>query len=144
MNKTKLGISTNLMAAFVFSLAIVFTYVNAGIAIGVLLFATVAYVLCKEEDLWLKTNVVKAIVILIVFMFVPFFFSFVVDFMEFLNFFFQFAKFELYDKFNIMAFLMNIIDVFQKVFLLILAITSLKGKTIKVPFVDNMIAKHLQ
>lgn len=144
MNKTKLGISTNLMAAFIFALAIVFTYVNAGIAIGVLLFATVAYILCKEEDLWLKTSAVKAIVILIVFMFVPFFFSFVVDFMEFLNFFFQFAKFELYDKFNIMAFLMNIIDVFQKIFLLLLSISALKGKTIKVPFVDNMIAKHLQ
>ena len=144
MNKTKLGISTNLMAAFVFALAIVFTYVNSGFAIGLLLFATVAYVLCKEEDVWLKSCVVKAVVVMIVFMFVPFFFSFVDDLFAFLNFFFQFAKFTLYDKFNIMAFLMNIIDVFQKIFLLLLALMALKGKTIKVPFVDSMISKHIQ
>ena len=61
MNKTKLGISTNLMAAFVFALAIVFTYVNSGFAIGLLLFAT-----CLIRDTPLrKTQVLRSGVIIL-------------------------------------------------------------------------------
>ena len=37
----------------------------------------------------------------------------------------------------------NIIDVIGKIFLLILAISAFKGKTVKLPLIDNMINKHL-
>lgn len=144
MNKTKLGVSTNLVAAFVFALALVFTFVNTGMVIGLTLLVTVAYVLYKEEDIWLKSCVIKAVAVVIVFMFVPFAFGFVYDIMDFLNFFLQFAKFTLYDKFGIIPFIMIFVDAFEKIFLLLLALKALKGSTIKVPFVDNMIAKHIQ
>jgi uncharacterized membrane protein len=64
--------------------------------------------------------------------------------MDFLNFFFQFADFRLYDKFAIIPFITTIIDVLEKLFLLLLAIKALKGQTVKVPVVDDMVAKHLQ
>lgn len=144
MNKTKLGLSTNLVAAFVFALALVFTFVNTGMVIGLALLVTVAYVLVKEDDMWLKSCVIKAVAVMIAFMFVTFAFSFVYDIMDFLNFFFQFAKFRLYDKFGIIPFIMIFVDAFQKLFMLLLTLKALKGSTIKVPVVDNMIAKHLQ
>ena len=144
MNKTKLGLSTNLVAAFVFALALVFTFVNTGMVIGLALLVTVAYVLVKEDDMWLKSCVIKAVAVMIAFMFVTFAFSFVYDIMDFLNFFFQFAKFRLYDKFGIMAFIQNIVYVFEKLFLLLLAIKALKGQTVKIPVVDKMVAKHIQ
>ena len=144
MNKTKLGVSTNLMAALVFMLAIVVRFVSSDMSFALAFVLVAAYVLCKEEDLWLKSCVVKAIAIVLVFLLIPFAFGLVYDLFEFLNFFFQFAEFELYDKFGIMAFIQNILYVFEKLFLLLLAVKALKGQTVKVPVVDNMVAKHLQ
>ena len=144
MNKTKLGVSTNLMAAIVFLLAIVTRFVSNDMSFALAFVLVAAYILWKEEDLWLKGCVVKAILILLVFCLVPFFFSFVNDLFQFLNFFLKFADFTLWDKFGIMSFIQNIIYVFEKIFLLILAIKAFGGKTIKIPVIDNMVAKHLQ
>lgn len=144
MNKTKLGVSTNLMAAIVFLLAIVTTFVSTGISFALAFVLVAAYILWKEEDLWLKSCVLKAILIIFVFLLLPFFFGFVNDLFEFLNFFFQFTDFRLYDKFGIMPFISNIIVVFEKIFLLILALKAFKGQTIKVPVIDSIVAKHIQ
>ena len=144
MNKTKLGVSTNLMAAIVILLAIVTTFVSTGISFALAFVLVAAYILWKEEDLWLKSCVLKAILIIFVFLLLPFFFGFVNDLFEFLNFFFQFTDFRLYDKFGIMPFISNIIVVFEKIFLLILALKAFKGQTIKVPVIDSIVAKHIQ
>ena len=50
MNKTKLGISTNLMAALVFMLAIVTTFVSSDMSLALAFVLVVAYILWKEED----------------------------------------------------------------------------------------------
>lgn len=144
MNKTKLGVSTNLLGAIVFLLAIVTTFVTSDMSLAFAFVLVAAYILWKEEDLWLKGCVIKAALIILVFMLVPFLFGFVNDVFEFLNFFFQFADFRLWDKFGIMPFIQNIIMVFEKIFLLILALKAFKGQTVKVPVVDDMVAKHLQ
>lgn len=144
MNKTKLGVSTNLMAAIVFLLAIVTRFVSNDMSLALAFVVVAAYILLKEDDLWLKSCVVKAVLILLVFWLVPFFFSFVTDLFQFLNFFLKFADFTLWDKFGIMAFIQNIVFVFEKIFLLILAIKAFSGKTVKIPVIDNMVAKHLQ
>ena len=47
MNKTKLGVSTNLMAAFIYALAIVISFVSSGMAFTLALVVTVAYILYK-------------------------------------------------------------------------------------------------
>lgn len=144
MNKTKLGISTNLMAALVFMLAIVTTFVSSDMSLALAFVLVVAYILWKEEDLWLKSCAVKSVAIVLVFMLLPFAFGLVYDVFDFLNFFLQFADFRLYDKFGIMAFIQNIVYVFEKLFLLLLAIKALKGQTVKIPVVDKMVAKHIQ
>ena len=53
MNKTKLGITTGLLAALAY-----FTGCFSGY---LLLFLVAGYVLLKEEDEWLRKNVVKAV-----------------------------------------------------------------------------------
>jgi uncharacterized membrane protein len=45
MNKTKLGISTNLMAALVFMLAIVTTFVSSDMSLALAFVLVVAYIL---------------------------------------------------------------------------------------------------
>lgn len=144
MNKTKLGISTSMLAAFIFLLAIVTEFVSAGWVFSMAFVGIVAFVLYKEEDLWLKACAIKAVCVVLVFTLVPFLFGFVNDIMEFINFFLQFADIQICDGFGIMNFFMNIISVVEKVFLLVLALLAFKGKTIKLPVIDKMVAKHLQ
>lgn len=144
MNKTKLGVSTGMLAAIVFMLAIVTEFVSDSWLFAMGLVAIVAYILYKEEDLWLKASAIKAIVIVLIFTLVPFLFGFAYDVMKFINFFLQFADIQIADGFGIISFCITIINVVEKIFLLILAILAFKGKTIKIPVIDNMIAKHLQ
>lgn len=145
MNKTKLGMSTGMLAAIIFLLAIVTEFVDSGWVFAMAFVGTVAYVLYKEEDLWLKACAIKAVLVVLIFTLVPFFFGFVYDVMDFINFFLQFAKTsDIVDGFGIMSFISNIVTIVEKVFLLILALFALKGKTIKLPVVDNMVSKHLQ
>ncbi len=143
MNKTKLGISTCMTAGIVFLLAIAITFVNSSWVFAMPFVLLVAYVLYKEEDLWLKASTLKAVFVVIFLLLVDFFFGFVFDLMAFINFFLQFADISITDGFGIVSFFTNIIEVVGKIFLLVLAICAFKGKTIKLPLIDNMINKHL-
>lgn len=144
MNKTKLGVSTNLLAAFVYALAIVISFVNTSMALILTLTATVAYILLKEDDMWLKSNAVKAVAVIILFMLAHFLVGFADDIMALLNFFLDFADFKLYDKFKIITFIKNILYVTEKIFLLMLSLKAVKGQTVKVPVVDKLISQHIQ
>ncbi|MBQ2745873.1 MAG: hypothetical protein IJF37_09735 [Lachnospiraceae bacterium] len=141
--KTKLGISTCMTAGLVFLLAIVTTFVSSSWVYAMPFVLLVAYVLYKEEDLWLKASALKAVFLVIFLVLVSFLFGFVYDLLDFINFFLQFADINIVDGFGIISFFTNIIDVIGKIFLLILAISAFKGKTVKLPLIDNMINKHL-
>lgn len=143
MNKTKLGISTCMTAGLVFLLAIVTTFVSSSWVYAMPFVLLVAYVLYKEEDLWLKASVLKAVFLVIALLLVSFMFGFVNDLLEFINFFLQFADINITDGFGIISFMTNIINVVGKLFLLVLAVSAFKGKTIKLPVIDSLISKHI-
>lgn len=143
MNKTKLGISTCMAAGLVFLLAIVTTFVSSSWVYAMPFVLLVAYILYKEDDLWLKASTLKAVFLVIALLLVGFLFGFVNDLLAFINFFLQFADIYITDGFGIMTFITNIIDVIGKIFLLVLAISAFKGKTIKLPVIDNVISKHI-
>ena len=130
-------------AGLVFLLAIVTTFVSSSWVYAMPFVLLVAYVLYKEEDLWLKASALKAVFLVIFLVLVSFLFGFVYDLLDFINFFLQFADINIVDGFGIISFFTNIIDVIGKIFLLILAISAFKGKTVKLPLIDNMINKHL-
>lgn len=143
MNKTKLGISSCMEAGLVYLLAIVTTFVSSSWVYAMPFVLLVAFILYKEDDLWLKASALKAVFLSITVILISFMFGFVNDFLAFINFFLQFANIHINDGFGIMSFITNIIDVICKVFLLLLTFSAFKGKTIKIPVIDNMIGKHI-
>ena len=129
MNKSKLGISTCMTAGLVFLLAIIVEFVSTSWLFILPFVMLVAFILYKEEDLWLKASTLKAVLIVLLFTLV--------------NFFLQWIPFAITDSIGLISWFKTIIFVFEKVFLLILAIMAFKGKTIKLPLIDGMIAKHI-
>lgn len=142
--KTNLGISNFMCAGIIFLLAIITGFYSSETIFAWPFIALVAYVLVKEDDLWLKASAIKAVLIILLFALIPFFFSFVYDFLGFINFFLGIAEStKLNDGWGIINFIEMIIRIAEKVFLFLLAMFAFKGKTVKIPVVDEMIRKHL-
>ncbi len=143
MIKTKLGLSNCLVAAmFYFFICFTFFFSSAIYALPALVLG--GYVLAKEEDLWLKASVVKGILLALFVGIIVVIFSFSNNIIEFINFFLRIAKVTLiYDEFKIVEFLRNIVDVVAKIFFILLTFMALGGKTIKLPVIDKIIAKHI-
>lgn len=144
MNKTKLGISNCMVAGIIFLLALITSFYSTAVIFAWPFVLLVAYVLLKEDDLWLKASAIKAVLVVLLFILVPILFSFVNNVLEFINFFLKIAEATpIQDGWGIMNFFEMLFDIVEKVFLLLLALFAFKGKTIKIPVVDNMIRKHL-
>lgn len=144
MNKTKLGISNCMVAGIIFLLALITSFYSTAIIFAWPFVLLVAYVLLKEDDLWLKASAVKAVLVVLLFILVPILFSFVDNILEFINFFLKIAEATpIQDGWGIISFFEMLFNIVEKVFLLLLALFAFKGKTIKIPVVDNMIRKHL-
>lgn len=144
MNKTKLGISNCMVAGIIFLLALITSFYSTAVIFAWPFVLLVAYVLLKEDDLWLKASAIKAVLVVLLFILVPILFSFVNNILEFINFFLKIAEATLIqDGWGIIDFFKMLFDIVEKVFLLLLALFAFKGKTIKIPVVDNMIRKHL-
>lgn len=144
MNKTKLGISNCMVAGIIFLLALITSFYSTAVIFAWPFVLLVAYVLLKEDDLWLKASAVKAVLVVLLFILVPILFSFINDIIDFINFFLSIAEATpVHDGWGIISFLEMLFDIVEKVFLLILSFLAFKGKTVKLPVIDNMIRKHL-
>lgn len=142
--KTKLGLSAELTAALFLLLLLgtVFTgsslFMYAAIVLG-------AYVLFKEEDLFLKGTVVKGVLLVLFVTFINLCLNYVDNLLEFINFFMGIAKTEsINDGFGIVSWIQLIIRIVEKIILMLLAVFAFKRKTVKLPVIDNIINKHLQ
>ncbi len=136
MQKSKLGVSNNLIAMFLYVLALMVAIYNA--TFGVYAFILLAaYILLKEEN-FLKGHVVTAAAAILLDYVIAIAFSLVPDFLEFLNFFLQFAKIRIYDGWGITGFLQLLVKWAFEIVLVILAISALKGKESK------LFKKHVQ
>ena len=144
MNKTKLGISNYMCDGIIFILAAITTFYSGQTIFAWPFIALIAFVLLKEDDLWLKASVLKAVLVILFFILIPFLLGFVDNILSFVNFFVRIAGAEaISDGWNIIGFFNNIVYVVEKIFLLLLALFAFKGKTIKIPVVDGIIRKHL-
>ncbi|MFQ9933885.1 MAG: hypothetical protein ACLRVQ_05580 [Lachnospiraceae bacterium] len=144
--KTKLGLSNYLTASiFYFFLLLTLHYFNSGIfALPALVLG--AYVLYKEEDLWLRASVIKGILLVVFVCFICLCINYVDDLLSFINFFINIADplAVLDDGLGIMNWLKDIIYVIEKIIFMLLALFALGGKTVKLPVIDKLIAKHIQ
>lgn len=142
--KTKLGLSVELTSALflLFLLSTVFAgsslFMYAAIVLG-------AYVLIKEEDLFLKGTVIKGVLLVLFVTFINLCLGYVDNLLEFINFFMGIAETDyIQDGFGIVKWLQLILRIAEKIILMLLAVFALKKKTIKLPVIDNIINKHLQ
>lgn len=146
MNKTKLGISTGLLAALAYF---------AGCFSGyLLLFLVAGYVLLKEEDAWLRKNVVKAVALMVVFSVATCALGLIPDLINWLNSGFGIINVSLYtipfvgtillSKITgIISFLTGAIGIVETVAFLLLGLSALKQKDVKISPIDKMIEKYM-
>ena len=137
MEKSKLGIAKELLAAGIFIGALAGGYVFAGIM--------VLYVLLKEDDQWLKEMAVKAIATLMVFSFfincidlvpdVVNWFATLTNILE--------ASWDSYKLTSAIGLITSILDIMRTIFFLVLAGKALKHQTVNVPIVDDLIKKYV-
>lgn len=142
--KTKLGLSVELTSALflLFLLGTVFSgsslFMFAAIVLG-------AYVLYKEDDLFLKGTVVKGVLLVLFVTFINLCLSYVDNLLDFINFFMGIAKTDyIRDGFGIVKWIQLIIGIAEKIILMLLAVFAFKKKTVKLPVIDSIVNKHLQ
>lgn len=136
MLRSKLGVSTNLLGAISFLLALLL--VNGSLtALAIPFIVVVAYVLAKEEDLTLRIEAATSVVLVLSYYAINVVFGFIDEFLGFLNFFLQFAKIRIYDEFGITNFIFQFVIWAYKIILIILALMAFKGKTIKFGFITK-------
>ena len=137
MEKTKLGISVGLMGAFLYAIGLWGGYF--------LTIAAVAYVLIREENAWLKQTAVKALALTFLFPLIYLAIGVIPDLMELVdniaNLFDETLRVVIIDK--IVTLLRHIVNMAEYVIFVLLGILALGKKTIRLPFVDAAVEKHL-
>lgn len=136
--KSKLGISLGLLSACIFFVALLSNYIPLLLLVG--------YVLLREDNLWLKQNAVKAVVIVVLVDLVSALIGFIPDTIGLIN--------EVIGLFNgdsinvpilnqIISLVKSVLFYGEKVLLVLLGFMSLKMGFVKIGFIDNIIAKHM-
>lgn len=135
--KTKLGISVAMLAAI--------TYLLGLFTGNLALLLIVGYVMIYESDEWLKKSVVKALVVSLAFSvasavigFIPNAISLVDGLVGIFG-----GNFNILFISRIINFIDTVLMVLEKLLFLGLAAMAANNKTIKIPFVDEVIDKNL-
>lgn len=135
MNRTKLGIATGSFAAITFL---------SGLT-GLLIVAVLAgYVLIAESDEKLRRNVIRAVVFVLVIMVVRTLVGALGDVLGTIDSFihiFNSSASAIAMPAALNSFLYNVIDILEKVGLLVFALQATKGDDVKVPVVENILRK---
>jgi len=135
--KTKFGISAGAYAAFTFLIALFGGYVALTLAVGL--------VIVFEKNEWLRATVVKAMALTLCFSILNIFLGAVPDLFRIIN--------ETAGIFNgsvsygkltqVVTLLKDLVNIFERVIFLLLALFALKMKTIGIGFIDKFVEKHL-
>lgn len=133
MEKTKLGLSVSIMAAIMCLVGWIGGYVVAIVMAG--------YILLAEEDKFLKSVAVKTIVLMIAFSLASIAISFIPNVIGVVESFI--SIFTIYFNINIIHrifdFLGSVLSVAKTVVFILFTYASYKKKTVKIPFVDNLV-----
>ena len=137
-NKTKLGVSLALFSACIYFVALFSSYIPLLLLVG--------YVLLREDNLWLKQNAVKAVVIVVFFDLISSLIGFIPDTMSVINgvigiFGSDSINVPILNK--IISLVKDLLYYAEKVILILLGFMSLKMGFVRIGFIDNIIAKHM-
>ena len=137
--KTKLGISTGVLAALVY-----FAALFGGFGIGLIVLA--GYVLLFESDEWLKRMAVKAVVFTVTLTVLSYLVGIIPDVIDVIN--------SVLDIFNvnsiylewlndIINFILTVISFVRTIVFLLLGIKAVSKSTVYIPVVDGMVNKFI-
>lgn len=138
MQKTKLGISVGLLGATIYFMGLLNGFLIAVFLTG--------YVLLFEENVWLRKNAIKAMVILTLLPLLAVSVDLISNLIDFIN---NIAavfggKFEIAVLSHVVTVIVSGIDFIKKVLLVILGIKALNQGTIEIPVVDKLINKYVE
>lgn len=137
MQKTKLGIGVGLMGAII-CLSGLYGGVFALIVLG-------GYIFLKEDDEWLKKLCIRVLAAVFAFYVVNSVLGLIPEVMSLLVQFFSWIGVTLKTSFinNIVYFVIDIVDIVEKLLFLGLGLKALKQQTIKIPVVDDLVNKFM-
>lgn len=138
MNKTKLGISTNLFAFIAIFVTLWSGFIPALLITG--------YALIKEEDLWLKKTVVKGLIVVLLFSLATALIGFLPNIIDLINDVFNLwgGYFDIRVVNAVVRLFNTILNISEKVIMLLMALSALKGKWFNLGFIDKFIVKHFE
>lgn len=138
MKTTKLGISVGFMGAILCCMGLFSGYF--------ITIAAVAYVLIREENMWLRKTAVKVLALTFVFPllhtligFLPDMVNFIDDVMYLFDDYFKVEKLA-----EIVTVLKDIVNITEYVVFIVIGVFALSQRTIKIPLVDSLIDKHIE
>ncbi len=137
MQKTRLGITVGMLAATIYFSGLFSGYLLAVILAG--------YVLLFEGDQWLRHNAIKAVAVMLSFSLLSAFVDFVPEGLSLLNRICNLLNDSFdYSKVNQYIYLINaIIALIEKILFIILGIKAMGGRSVNVPFVDDLLKKYM-
>lgn len=135
MQKTKLGLSTGIVAALTFLLFLFGGYTTGLLAVG--------YILICEQDSWLKSSAVKALLLAIVFSVLNFVVYLLPDLIGILSSLLEIFGSHLYISFisNVANFFSNVLSLVRWVAFAGLAVLALKNKSVAIKPIDKLFAE---
>ena len=135
--KTKIGISAGAYAALTFLLALYGGFTPILLAAG--------YVLLFESNEWLKTTVVKAVVIMLAFDILSTLLGVIPDLLGWISGLLGTFRsgFSYAEVSGVFTFISRAAVFLERIIFLLLALYALKMKTINIGFVDKFVTKHL-
>ena len=137
MQKTKLGISVGLLGAILF-----FACYFGGYTVTILL---AGYILLVEDNAWLKRVTVKGVVLMVAFSVLAALVNFIPNIMGYVDDIFRIFNGSFYIPVisNIVNFIIDSLNLVEKVMFLLLGFMALKQKTIVIPPLDSFVSKYM-
>lgn len=135
MEKTKLNIPVAIVAAAAWLLGLYGGYVITGILIG--------YVLLKEENLWLRKNCLRVLILMLTFSVASTAINLLPNLLELLYSFLRIFKVNFYLDFvhSVFNLFYSVISLIKTLLFLLLGITAAMNKDFKLPVLDPFIEK---
>lgn len=136
MEKTKLGITVSLLAAIMFFSGTISVLITALI---------VGYVLLKEEDEWLRSSAVKAMIVIVTFGVLRSGVGLIEYVFSFITYVVQWFTYKTINvPLNLDRMLNLVFSFLEDALLILFGLKALTKGTVKVSFIDKLVNKHMK
>ena len=137
MQKTKLGITVGFMAAIIYFMGLISGYLLTAVLVG--------YVLLVEENVWLKKQGVKALLLMGCFSLASLLVGLIPDLLEIINnivgIFGGYISFNF--VYNLVNLVRNVLNLAELLLFVLLGLKAFSQGTIQIPVLDKLVNKFM-